>query len=196
MNKTELKKKLEDVKSKLKTNSKDAHFADALIGELLSIKGQIDIEPTMVNVRIDDIADYFDGGNFEMCVTKDGTAVYRTRGGYTVVADDRIVGLNATIRNFIAAANNEVAVEDIDKDILELELTANTHVLNIPMVAFSDAKLKFDLATIIVKYLRDTYEAAINAPLQDDDTKLNRIFEDGVKASIEISDELKKMSES
>lgn len=194
MNKTELKKKLEETKAKLKTNSKDQHFADALISDLLSIKGQLDHKPSLVCIPVEDVVDSFDGEYFEMCVTKDGTAVYRTRGGYTIVADPRIVGLNATIQGFIALSKNQDFVPEDERELVDLEVSANTHVLNIPMIAFSDSAFKFDLATMVVKYLRESYENAINAPLQDEDKEADRVYEDGVIASKNISDELLKIS--
>lgn len=192
MNKEDLKKRLEETKAKIKSNSKDAHFADALISDLLSLKGQLEHEPTLVHIAIDDIADSFDGEHFEMAVTKDGTAIYRTRGGYTLIADPRIVGLNATIQGFIAISKPGAPIPDDEKELLDLELNANAHVLNIPMIAFGDSAFKFDLATMVVKYLRETYENAINAPLQEEDKEADRVYEEGVKASINISDELKK----
>ena len=95
--KNTLKQKLEETKAKIKSNSKDAHFADSLISDLLSIKGQLEHEPTLVHIAEVDIVSRFDGAHFEMCVTKDGTAVYRTRGGYTIVADYGLTSLNSTI---------------------------------------------------------------------------------------------------
>ena len=41
----QLQQKLKEVKAKIKTNSKDAHFAEALIDELVGLQKQADIEP-------------------------------------------------------------------------------------------------------------------------------------------------------
>ena len=41
----QLQQKLKEVKAKIKTNSKDAHFAEALIEELVGLQKQADIEP-------------------------------------------------------------------------------------------------------------------------------------------------------
>ena len=46
MDKKILKERLDDLVNQIKTNSKDAHFAKKLIDDLLSVKGQMMVEPT------------------------------------------------------------------------------------------------------------------------------------------------------
>lgn len=193
--KNTLKQKLEETKAKIKSNSKDAHFADSLISDLLSIKGQLEHEPTLVHITEASIIDRFDGAHFEMCMTKDGTAVYRTRGGYTIVADYGLSSLNKTISNFIALSKNEVKLSDDEMEAVLLDLDANAHVLNIPMLAFSDLDFKFELAKMVVNFLRDTYDKAMNATLQDETPEENKIFKDGITAIHNTVDELKSLTE-
>lgn len=50
-----LKEKLSERISQLKAISKDAHFAEKLIDDILSLKGQIDVEPTELYVRCSDV---------------------------------------------------------------------------------------------------------------------------------------------
>lgn len=190
-----LKQKLEETKAKIKSNSKDAHFADSLISDLLSIKGQIEHEPTLVHIAEASIVDRFDGAHFEMCVTKDGTAVYRTRGGYTIVADYGLSSLNKTISNFITLAKNEVKLSDDEMEAVLLDLDANAHVLNIPMLAFSDMDFKFELAKMVINFLRDTYDKAMNATLQDETPEENKIFKDGITAINDTVNDLKSLTE-
>jgi hypothetical protein len=179
----------------LKANSKDAHFADALISDLLSLKGQLEHQPTLVHIAEDDVASRFDGAHFEMCVTNDGTAVYRTRGGYTIVADYGLTSLNRTIRNFISLSKNEVKLSDEEMEAVLLDLDANAHVLNIPMLAFSDINFKFELAKMVINFLRETYDEAMNTPLQDETPEENKVFKDGITAIHNTVDELKSLAE-
>lgn len=193
--KNTLKQKLEETKAKIKSNSKDAHFADSLISDLLSIKGQLEHEPTLVHITEASIIDRFDGAHFEMCITKDGTAVYRTRGGYTIVADYGLSSLNKTISDFITLSKNEVKLSDSEMEAVLLDLDANAHVLNIPMLAFSDLDFKFELAKMVINFLRDTYDKAMNAPLQDETPEENKVFKDGITAIHNTVDELKSLTE-
>lgn len=193
-NKETLRQKLEETKAKIKSNSKDAHFADSLISDLLSIKGQLEHKPTLVHIAEEDVVDRFDGQHFEMCVTKDGTAVYRTRGGYTIVADYGLTNLNGTIRNFITLSKNEVTYSADEMESILLELDANAHVLNIPMIAFSDLNYKFELAKMAISFLRGTYEKAMQSPLQDETPDENKTFKDGVMAINDVVSELEVLT--
>lgn len=193
-NKETLRQKLEETKAKIKSNSKDAHFADSLISDLLSIKGQLEHKPTLVHVAEEDVVDRFDGQHFEMCVTKDGTAVYRTRGGYAIVADYGLTNLNGTIRNFITLSKKEATYSADEMEAILLELDANAHVLNIPMIAFSDLNYKFELAKMAIGFLRDTYEKAMQSPLQDETPDENKTFKDGVMAINDVVSELEVLT--
>ena len=190
-----MKQKLEETKAKLKANSKDAHFADSLISDLLSMKGQLEHEPTLVHIAEADIVDRFDGAHFEMCITKDGTAVYRTRGGYTIVADYGLSSLNKTISSFIALSKNEVKLSDGEMEAVLLDLDANAHVLNIPMIAFSDLDFKFELAKMVINFLRNTYDKAMDASLQEETPEENKVFKDGITAIHDTVAELKALTE-
>jgi hypothetical protein len=190
MKKTELKEKLEVTKAKIKANSKDAHFADALIDDLSSIIGQLNHEPTLIHLPLSEVEDSIDGEHFEASIMKDGTAVYHTRGGYTIIADYRVVGLNLAIRNFIKDLREVSNLSEDDRKIVELEASANAYVLNVPMIAFSDAKFTLEIATKTVEYLNNLYREAMDAPLQPDDTKANKEFEEAVLAGKALGDNI------
>lgn len=179
---------LEETKAKIRTNSKDAHFADALISDLLSIKGQLDHEPTLIHIPISDVTESIDSGPYEASITKDGTAIYHAKGGYTVIADYRMAGLNYGIRGLITGITDVDSITDEEREAVDLDLSASAYVISIPVIAFSDPEFKLDMATAVVKYLNKTYDKAINAPLQEDDMKLNKEFEDAIIGSIDVSD--------
>ena len=193
MDKETLKKRLDEVKAKIKVNSKDAHFADMLVDELLSLKGQLGIEPTLVHIPTADVVKSLKGDTFEMSLTKQGDAVYHVYGGYTIVADGaRMRSLANTIADYIV---NQEFVKDLDekeREIYDLDLSATAYVLNIPMLAFSDQDLKFDLAAKIVQWLRETYEKALSEPLQEETPQADAVFEDAAKALDDLKKETKK----
>lgn len=183
MDKKELTKKLNEVKKKIKANSKDAHFAEALIDEALSLKGQLGVEPTIVHIPSEDVVKTLNGDTFEMSLTKHGDAVYHVYGGYTLIADgQRMRSLANTIADYIV---NQDLVKDLDekeKELYDLDLSATAYVLNIPMFAFSDPELKYDLASKIVSWVRETYEKAMEQPLQEETREQDAAFEDAAKA--------------
>lgn len=190
MDKEQLKKKLEEVKVKIKTNSKDAHFADTLIDEILSIKGQLDVEPTIVHIEEKDVVQKLDGDTFSMYITSRGDAVYHVKGGYTIVADYRMNGLSEAIAGYVL--NNDVldTLSEEERELYELDMEASTFVLNAPMIAFSDENLKFDVATLIVKYLKDYYDDAMGNALEPEDGESARDFEEKVSIWEDLKEQL------
>ena len=187
MDKKTLNRKIGAVKKKIKANSKDAHFADALIDELLSLKGQAGIEPTIVHIPTEDIVKTLKGDTFEMSVTKHGDAIYHVHGGYTLIADgQRMHSLANTIADYIINQDLVKDLDDKEKELYDLDLSATAYVLNIPMIAFSDADLKYDLASKIVTWLRETYEKAMEQPLQEETREQDVAFEYATKALEEL----------
>lgn len=186
-----MKSKLNELKAKIKTNSKDAHFADTLIAELLSVKGQIDVEPTLAYVPISDIVDKLEGDTFTMAVLKNGDAVYHLKGGYTIVADGaRMYGLAQTIKNHIEDSKTYDTLSDEQREMYDIDSSATTYILNCPTFAFSDQTMKYDIATTIIKRLNAMYETALNADLQAEDKVADAAFENAAIALENIKSEL------
>lgn len=197
MEKELLKSKLNELKTKIKTNSKDAHFAETLLDELLSIKGQIDVEPTLVHVPLADVDRELDGETFKMAVLKNGDAVYHVRGGYTLIADgSRMFALAQTIKDYVDSKDLLGELSDEEREMYELDMSASTYILNLPMYAFTDQEFKYDIATMCIKWLRESYDKALEEPLQEEDKELDDSFEDAAIALEDIKDGLKKTKKS
>lgn len=183
MDKKELTKKLNDVKKRIKANSKDVHFAETLIDEVLSLKGQLGIEPTIVHIPTDDVVKTLKGDTFEMSLTKHGDAIYHVYGGYTLIADgQRMLSLANTIADYIINQDLVKDLDDKERELYDLDLSATAYVLNIPMFAFSDPDLKYDLASKVVSWIRETYEKTMEQPLQEETREQDVAFEDAAKA--------------
>lgn len=195
MDKKELKSQLNEVKAKIKANSKDAHFAESLISDLLSIKGQMMIEPTRVHIEENDVEETFRGETFEMYRTKKGEAVFHTFGGLTVIADPRLISLNGTISSIIDATREGAMdnLTDEEREQFILDVSATAHLLNLPAFVFSNLDFKYEMARRTVGFIRDTYEQSMNAPLQDETPDEDRVFEDGVKASEALATGMKQI---
>lgn len=176
-----MKQKLEETKAKLKSNSKDAHFADTLISDLLSLKGQLEHEPTLVHVALDDIQKEFKGDTYEMRITKTGQAIYHVYGGYTIVVDPRMVGLHDEICRFMNLDDNTEQYTEEEKEMILMDREVSAWVLSSPMYAFSDIDLKYKIATDIVEWLNAQTQEMLNAEIPDDDAEKNAEFEDAVK---------------
>lgn len=192
-NKANLSKELEDVIKSIKDNSKDAEFADSLISELLSLKGQIDHEPTIVNLPLSKVADKMDSDTFTMYVMRDGTAVYHVKGGMDIVCKPNLFSLNKTIVSLIEDYRSIENMSEDEKSAFETELQASAYVMNIPMIAFSDIDFMFDSALSVIKFIKKQYDEGMNAPLgeetiiEDDEFKNSVMAAESIKKQMEIA---------
>lgn len=196
MDKKDLKKDLADIKAKIKANSTDAHFADTLIAELLSIKGQIDHEPTLVHIPLSDVDDKLEGETFAIYSLKSGDVAYHLKGGYTLIASNRFFSLNDALRGYVA--NQHIIDTELnadDKELYENDLWASTYLLNLPTIAFSDLEFKYKIVNRIIEYLDELQKKLlVEAELQDETPEENREFEDATMALETLKSEIAKDS--
>lgn len=199
-NKKELKKKIDDIKGLIKANSKDAHYADTLISELLSLHKELKHEPTLVNIPMSDVEKSHEGDGWEMCYTKRGEAVYKTTGGYTLICGSIFSALNSTIESTIDYFNKNIGVElnEEEKEIFEDDIVKNMWLFNLPLHACSDLEFKKKLVEMFIEWIEkqlnmsseDTQEETIE---QDEMFKQAMIGIDEVKEI--VGDEVEKLKE-
>jgi hypothetical protein len=197
MDKTELKNKLEEVKNLIITNSKDSHWAKNAIDELLSLKGQLDHEPTIMHLPIKNIEKSLSSDTFEMHVMKDGTAVYHVYGGLTITAAPNLQSLNGTITEYVNSQEYVTTMNEEDKEAFDLDLSAFGYIMSLPMLAFSDPEFKYNIASTIVQYLREKSEDLLAQELKEEtieDAQDNQRFKDATLALEELNEEIKKAS--
>ena len=83
-NKKQVLSEIENTINQIKTNSKDAKFADKLIDKLLSLKGQYDVEPTRLYVPEKNVIKEYDNDNIRIVKCKD-CIIWQQKGGHIVV---------------------------------------------------------------------------------------------------------------
>ena len=190
-----LKDRFNEVKNQLLTNSKDAHWAKNAIEELVSLKGQLDHEETLVYLPKKNVEDIVSNDTFELAVMKDGTAIYKTFGGYTVIANANLVSLNDKITEFVRLDKELDDTTEEERENIKLDLAAFGYILSLPTFVFSDVNFTYEMAGHIVKYLREKYDEAVNSePLAEtpEDIIENQRFRDASLAIDELGDEIKK----
>lgn len=190
MEKGELQKRLDAIVCQIKANSKDAHFANKLIDEALSLKGQLDIEPTMVHIPVDSVLDSIEGETFTMYVTNTGTAVYHTFGGYTVIAEPNNRVLNGTIRALIDMVKNAPEDNDELKENYDTILDASCRVLNVPFVAFCDDDFMLSVARLYGEKLNEIYDKRTKEELQPETPKEDAEHKEAMMALAQMNEEV------
>lgn len=181
MDKKELKERLDEVVKQIKINSKDAHFADKLIENLLSLKGQLDVEPLELDCGKREKA--LKGETFELIETNKGI-LYHTFGGYTIFVTPQMRALYGGLKEILDFTDEDYAsLSEEMREAYDLHSSAVTYCLNIPTLVFGDANFLYDMAGATLKYLNSVADEA--AQLKEEtieDIKKNIDYQEATEA--------------
>lgn len=183
----QLQERLKEVKAKIKANSKDAHFAEALIEELVGLQKQADIEPVELIVPCAEVEHTYQ--------IDDVTTLVKTAKGYLYKHGSLTYiwipfGLNTlwqTMNEFedLLAKEERTKEEDIMISMVNRMLQWHT-------VAFADAESLIDSAQTSVNILNAAirrYEDRVNPKEAQEDIKANTEFAEASKAVEDIANE-------
>lgn len=185
MERKEIKAKIDEVKAQIKANSKDAHFAEKLIGDLLSLKGQYEHQPTMVYVAMDDIVDTIEGDTFTLYKLNDGRVGFHLKSGYDVVVSPRIEALNGNLKWYIDNKKTIDESSEEEQELYQLDFECTQHILTMPLFTATDYDLKYKVSNLFIETLLKAQETLENSETLVDDLAQNVLFED---ASIAVED--------
>ena len=191
MEKKEIKAKIDDIKAQIKANSKDAHFAEKLIGDLLSLKGQYEHQPTMVNVAMDDIIGTLEGNTFTIYKTKSGDTGFHLKVGYDIVVRPTVESLNKSLAAFVDYQKEMDSLSEEEREWYKQDLIATQFCLTIPMYAFADMDFKRKVANMFADYmLKVQTDLLDNVELQEETPEENKRFEEATKGLEELKTHL------
>lgn len=183
----QLREKLKEVKAKIKANSKDAHFAEALIDELVGLQKQADIEPVELIVPTSEVEHTYQ--------IDDVTTLTKTPKGYLYKHGNLTYiwipfGLNTlwqTMSDLDELLGKEERTEEEDIMISMVNRMLQWHT-----VAFTDAESLIDSANASVNILNAAmkrYEDRVNPKETKEDIKANTEFAEASKAVESIANE-------
>lgn len=136
----------------------------------------------------------FKGETFEMFQTTHGI-VFKVYGGYAIFVTPNNIALYETLNDLIENQETYAKYTGEDRENFELNLSAITYVLNVPLFAFSNAEFTFKMAEEVVKFLQSTFETAMNEPLKEEtkeDVAKNIEFEEAMRGIEHLQDALKE----
>lgn len=192
MDKKELYANLKKIKKQIATNSKDAHYAENLIEQLLQVQKDIVVEPIELNVgeRIDS----FKGDYFEIVKTTRG-CLYHEYGGYSIFATPNILSLYTMLTDYVENKDTYFELKDEEKEIFETQLMAVAHCLSVPKYCFSDVEFTLDLAKMVIKFLKSVYDKEMDNPLQEETIAEDENFKEVTLAGEDLKSLLKEASD-
>ena len=170
----QLQQKLKEVKAKIKTNSKDAHFADALIDELVGLQKQADVEPVELIVPCAEVEHAYQIDDVTTLVKTPKGYLYKHGGLSYIWVPFGLNTLWQTMNELDEILGKEERTEEEDVTISMINRMLQWHT-----VAFYDAETLIGSANASVKILNDTlarYKERISTKETEEDIKSNVEF--------------------
>lgn len=189
----QLQEKLKKVKAEIISNSKDAHFAQSLIDELMNLQSQASVETTEIYIRSADIVKAHDFGPTKLSKLRNGKFLFEAKGGLHTVVDMRMMPLYTTCSHIFDYIDNPS--EDNDVDEMEQALRdATIYAFQAPILCSLDQGILYDVIAAMVRSFRERAERIIaNAsssvkPETEADVESNIAFEHFSSAIETITD--------
>lgn len=184
-NKKQVLSEIENTINQIKTNSKDAKFADKLIDKLLSLKGQYDIEPTRLYVPEKNVIKEYDNDNIRIVKCKD-CIIWQHKGGFSLVVKPNMRALYEYLDGMLAMKDRYDELTDDEKQLYDVSYFGMSLILQAPMFAVTDDEFFVDLATFVGDGVKRVSEKLLNQPLQEETPIENAEFETKMEAANEL----------
>ena len=175
---TQLQKKLQEKTKQLTAISKDAHFAESLIEDILNLKAQMCVEATELYVREKDVIEVldFDSVCFKICTTG---ILFHAKSGYTTWIEPRCRALFGEIVEMLKAKKENLALSEEERknfdaeelDMREQFFNAWVHTLEMPVAASVSPKILFETATAFLKSFREETDRMLKQPLHEENVQ-------------------------
>lgn len=185
MKNEELKKEMKNVIDQIRVNSKDARWADKLVDKLISLKGQMDIEPTRLYVPEKDVIKEYDNDNLRVVRCKD-CIIWQHKGGFLFVVKPTMRALYEYIEGMLAMKDKYDELTDDEKQLYDSAYFGLSLILQAPMFAVADDEFFVDLATFIGDGVKKVSEKLLMQPLQDETPIENAYFETKMEVAEEV----------
>lgn len=177
--KKELNNKLNAKITQLKNICKDAVFADHLIDDLLSLKGQLSIEPTLVHIPLVNVIKEYDFEHFKIIKTLNGIVFKMT--GYEQIIRPTCRTLYGQLDYLLGLKDRYDTLTLEEKDIYDTLFQATATILMNPAICFTDDDYWFDVVTYITKRQNELFEKLLDTPLEPEDAEKDDKFMEEVK---------------
>lgn len=176
LSRNQMKKEMNDVILQLKNNSKDSKFAESLIDKLMSLKGQIDIEPMRIHIKESDVVKEYDFESVRFIRCK-GCIIFESKGGSYRVTTPRMNAEYKHLENLLDLKDAYNDLSDDMKKAYENIFTATMYVFNLPIYATCDDEFFFGIATDIIKRTQTLVDKMSKQELKEETREENAEFE-------------------
>lgn len=196
-NREELEKKMSEKIAKLKALCNDAHYSDKLINDILSLKAQLDIEPTYIHIPTKSVMKdeagndiEYNFGHFTLIKTK--TCIIVGMNGYKILVFPWIYTLYCHLDALIIFKSQYEGFSEQEKSNYDALLNATMVILLNPTTCFSEDDYWIQQATYLTKMQNELYTRLLKTPLQEEDVVANEQFRQEVEMMEDLKSELNK----
>lgn len=182
---------IEQAINQIKTNSKDAKFADKLIDKLMSLKGQYDVEPTRIHIPEKDVIKEYDNDNIRIVRCK-GCIIWQHKGGHVVVVYPTMRAEYEFLEGMLDLKDNYDKLSDDMKAAYDGAYFGYSILSQLPTIMVTNDKW-FARSSILASWgLARFVKEQLEEPLQEETHKENAEFD----TKMEVAEELLKDGES
>lgn len=175
MDKKVLNERLNELIRQIRLNSKDAHFAEKLTDDLLSVHRQKLSEKRYV-FNIGDELYKIERGSFYLARHENGV-LFHVYNSFDMVIPVSNNSLYGTLAAILEEHNNEYEnMSDEDKQDHDTFVEVVGIILAMPLNILNDTEFAIDIATQVMKRTNELYEKAINASIQPEDAEKDAEF--------------------
>lgn len=158
--------------------------------KILSAKGQLSIEPTLVFVPIADVIKEYDYGHFKLIRTKKNIVFHMA--GMDMVIPPMMQTLYGQLNWLLDQKDNLMLLNDEQKEIYDALFGATMAILQASGIAFSNEEYYIDIATYITSKQNELFEKLLNEDLQPEDPVADEEFNRTVEFAEQLKEEAKE----
>lgn len=178
---------IEQTINQIKTNSKDAKFADKLIDKLMSLKGQYDVEPTRIHIPEKNVIKEYDNDNLRIVRCKD-CIIWQQKGGHIVVVYPTMRAEYEFLEGMLDLKDNYDKLSDDMKAAYDGAYFGYSILSQLPTIMVTNDKW-FARASILASWgLSRFVKEQLDEPLREETPIENAEFE----TKMEVTNELLK----
>lgn len=171
-----MKKEIREITLQIRNNSKDVKFSDKLIDKLLSLKGQLDVEPTRLYIPEKDVIKEYDNDNIRIVRCK-GCIIWQHKGGMSFIVKPSMRALYDYLEGMLSMKDRYDELTNEEKQIYDISYFGMSLIMQVPMFAVVDEEFFVELAEYIGDGIKKVAEKLINQPLQEETPIENAEFE-------------------
>lgn len=165
MDKEKIKTEIDEITSKIVDLSTDKDLTEKLISDVLSLKGQYDVEPMRIHVREKDVIKEYDMDNVRVIRCRN-CFIWQFKGGYEVIVKSRMTSLYDFMDGLFDLKERYKDLDESMKNVYDASFFGISTFLLLPLYGVTDDKFFHDTSIYLSDNLEKLFDKLINTPLK------------------------------